>query len=67
MAWVTNDETAAMLLRAADRMYERALARAETLPLVEKVVAISSARQIRDAAYKMAATGDVSTAFKDEG
>ena len=53
--WITNNEGAAMLLRAADAMYAKALAKSDSLPLSEKIVAIASARQIRDAAYAIAA------------
>ena len=52
--WMTNDNAAASLLRAADAAYDRAMQKAEALPLAQKVVAMSAARQIRDAAYKVA-------------
>lgn len=50
--WVTNDPEAARLLRAVDRAYTRATAKAANWPLKEKVAAIRRARETRDASYQ---------------
>lgn len=53
--WISNNPKASVLLRAADAAYERARESASNLPLVEKVAALNAAKQIREAAYTVAA------------
>lgn len=49
--WVTNDREVASKLRAADDRYDVALARARSLPLRDKIEALSIAKARRQAEY----------------
>lgn len=51
IGWLTNDPDAAAILRAADRRYARARARAKNLPLAEKVAAYARAKTERQVTY----------------
>lgn len=52
--WISNDPEVTDKLKKADDDYQEILQKAESLPLMQKVIAINKARAIRDARYKIA-------------
>lgn len=53
MGWLTNSPKAAKLLRAADREYDEAVARAAGQKLAAKIAAIREAKARRLAKYEI--------------
>ncbi len=51
LTWLTNDPEAAKALRNAERAFNKAKSAASNLSLADKVFALKTAQNIRQAAY----------------